>query len=98
MQHNIVENLASLRYSVIKEGCAMKRLGIAEPEVMEIALKNEILRSEEARYDHRLHGYCLSAEDCPVMKWERSSGSIRQRSRDGCKNLKIMDLMPCKIL
>jgi len=59
MQHNLVENLASLRYSMIKEGCAMKRLGIAEPEVMEIALKNEILRSEEARYDHRLHGVLL---------------------------------------
>ena len=37
----------------------MRRLGIADPGVMEIALKNEILRSEEARYDHRLHGVLL---------------------------------------
>ena len=37
----------------------MKRLGIADPEIMEVALKNEILRSEEARYDHRLHGVLL---------------------------------------
>jgi len=59
MQYNFIEILASLRYSMEKEGCAMRRLGIADPGVMEIALKNEILRSEEARYDHRLHGVLL---------------------------------------
>lgn len=37
----------------------MKRLQIADQYVMEIALRNEILRSEEARYDHRLHGVLL---------------------------------------
>lgn len=37
----------------------MRRLEIADPEIMEIALRNEILRSEEARYDHRLHGVLL---------------------------------------
>jgi transposase len=34
----------------------MRRLEITDREIMEIALRNEILRSEEARYDHRLHG------------------------------------------
>jgi len=38
----------------------MKRLEIADREVMEIALQNEIHRSEEARYDHRLHGVLLA--------------------------------------
>jgi transposase len=37
----------------------MKRLLISDPEIMDIALRNEILRSEEARYDHRLHGVLL---------------------------------------
>jgi len=37
----------------------MRRLEIADKEIMQIALQNEILRSEEARYDHRLHGVLL---------------------------------------
>lgn len=37
----------------------MKRLEISDSNVMEIALQNEILRSEDARYDHRLHGVLL---------------------------------------
>ena len=37
----------------------MKSLKISDSDVMEIALQNEILRSEEARYDHRLHGVLL---------------------------------------
>jgi hypothetical protein len=37
----------------------MKRLSVPDTEIMEIALRNEILRSEEARYDHRLHGVLL---------------------------------------
>jgi transposase len=37
----------------------MKRLDISDSDVMEIALQNEILRSEEARYCHRLHGVLL---------------------------------------
>lgn len=38
----------------------MKRLEITDREIMEIALQNEIHRSEEARYDHRLHGVLLA--------------------------------------
>lgn len=38
----------------------MKRLEIADRDIMEIALRNEILRSEEALYDHRLHGVLLA--------------------------------------
>jgi transposase len=40
----------------------MQRLQIADAKMMEIALKNEILRSEEARYDHRLHGVLLVSQ------------------------------------
>ena len=40
----------------------MRRLEITDREIMEIALRNEILRSEEARYDHRLHGVLLVSQ------------------------------------
>lgn len=40
----------------------MKRLAISDPEIMAMALQDEIRRSEESRYDHRLHGVLLVAK------------------------------------
>jgi len=40
----------------------MRRLEITDREMMQIALRNEIVRSEEARYDHRLHGVLLVSQ------------------------------------
>ena len=37
----------------------MKKLEIADADVMRIAIQQEIQRSDEARYDHRLHGLLL---------------------------------------
>ena len=37
----------------------MRRLGIKETDIIQIAVQKEILRSEESRYDHRLHGILL---------------------------------------
>ena len=37
----------------------MRKLQIEDAKVMRIALQQEISRSEEARYDHRLHGLLL---------------------------------------
>jgi transposase len=37
----------------------MRKLQIADPEVMRIAIQQEIARSDESRYDHRLHGLLL---------------------------------------
>ncbi len=37
----------------------MRRLQIEDAEVMRIAIQQEIVRSEESRYDHRLHGLLL---------------------------------------
>lgn len=39
----------------------MKKLQISDAEVMGIAIRQEIERSEEVRYDHRLHGLLLVA-------------------------------------
>jgi transposase len=38
----------------------MRRLEIADTDIIRIAIQNEIQRSEESRYDHRLHGVLLS--------------------------------------
>ena len=37
----------------------MRKLEINDAEIMRIAVQQEILRSEESRYDHRLHGILL---------------------------------------
>lgn len=37
----------------------MKRLKLQDNKIMQIAIQQEILRSEDARYDHRLHGVLL---------------------------------------
>lgn len=39
----------------------MRKLEIADADVMLIAIQQEIQRSEESRYDHRLHGLLLVA-------------------------------------
>jgi transposase len=40
----------------------MRRLTISDPEMMRLAIQQEIARSEEARYDHRLHGVLLVSQ------------------------------------
>jgi transposase len=37
----------------------MRKLEIADPQIMQVAIQQEIERSEESRYDHRLHGVLL---------------------------------------
>jgi transposase len=38
---------------------SMRRLHVHDNEMMQVALQQEIQRSEESRYDHRLHGVLL---------------------------------------
>ena len=40
----------------------MKRLTISEPEAIILGIQDEMRRSPEARYDHRLHGILLVAQ------------------------------------
>lgn len=37
----------------------MRKLEITDPDIMRIAIQQEIARSDESRYDHRLHGLLL---------------------------------------
>lgn len=47
----------------------MKALTIADAESIVLGLQDEIRRSEESRYDHRLHGVLLVAQglSCPEV-------------------------------
>ena len=59
----------------------MLKLQIEDAEVMRIAIQQEIARSEESRYDHRLHGLLLvtaghSCREVPcVVRRERHHGA-----------------------
>lgn len=60
----------------------MKRLQIKDADIMAIALQQEIKRSEESRYDHRLHGVLLICQrhDChQVGRWLGESPTTIQR-------------------
>lgn len=37
----------------------MRRLEITDADIMQVAIQQEIVRSDESRYDHRLHGVLL---------------------------------------
>src|SRR6516164_2770373 len=40
-------------------GSVMRKLEISDPEIMGVAIRQEIERNDESRYDHRLHGLLL---------------------------------------
>lgn len=74
----------------------MRKLEIADAEVMQLAIRQEIDRSEESRYDHRLHGLLLvsSGRSCTevgqlfgespttVQRW------VRRFEQDGFSGLR----------
>ncbi len=47
----------------------MRKLKIRDAEVMRIAIQQEIARSQDSRYDHRLHGVLLvaSGQSCAAV-------------------------------
>lgn len=50
----------------------MRKLEVADPAMMRMAIQDEIARSGEARYDHRLHGVLLVSQgmNCyEVARW-----------------------------
>jgi transposase len=51
----------------------MKKLAVTDADIMRIALQQEIQRSEESRYDNRLHGVLLH---CNGMTCERIAGVL----------------------
>lgn len=81
-----------LHYSEIK----MRKLQIESAEMVRTAIQEEVTRSEESRYDHRLHGLLLLAaghscrdvaglfgeDDTTVQRW------VRRFERGGLRALR----------
>jgi transposase len=60
----------------------MKKLQISDTEVMSIAIRQEIERNDESRYDHRLHGVLLVANGMAARQaalWLNESERTVQR-------------------
>jgi transposase len=60
----------------------MRKLEISDVHLMRVALQQEILRSHESRYDHRLHGLLLISQglDCyQVAQWLGQNPTTVQR-------------------
>lgn len=60
----------------------MRKLEISDVCVMRVALQQEIVRSQESRYDHRLHGVLLISQgmDCyQVAEWLGQNPTTVQR-------------------
>jgi transposase len=56
------------------EEATMERLRIRDAAVMQVAIQQEIARSEESRYDHRLHGVLLVAGGASCGEVARAFG------------------------
>ena len=52
----------------------MRKAKITDPEEMVLALQDEIRRSDESRYDHRLHGVLLVAQGLSCREVSRLLG------------------------
>lgn len=57
---------------------AMRKLEIRDAEMMQIAIRQEIDRSEESRYDHRLHGVLLVANSYTCIEVANLFGEDRR--------------------
>lgn len=60
----------------------MRRLEISDVEIMRLALQQEIARSDESRYDHRLHGVLLVSQGLScyqVAEWLGENARTIQR-------------------
>ncbi len=73
----------------------MKRLVVADAETMVLALQDEIRRSRESRYDHRLHGLLLVTQGMSCGEVARLLGDaprtveywVKRFERDGLGGL-----------
>ena len=62
----------------------MRKLEISDAEVMQVAIRQEIARSEESRYDHRLHGLLLVTKGESARSWPSSSTRMPAPCSAGC--------------
>lgn len=85
----------------------MKPLTISDAETMILILQDEIRRSSEARYDHRLHGVLLVAQGMSCPEVAKTLGDaprtveywVRQFEAEGLSGLAEADRpgRPCRL-
>jgi hypothetical protein len=73
----------------------MRKLQIEDAEVMQIALQQEIARSEESRYDHRLHGLLLVTQGNRAGRSQNGLAKVVRRCSVGCVALSRAVSRPC---
>ena len=66
----------------------MRPLIISDAETMCLALQDEIRRSDESRYDHRLHGVLLVAQGMSCRRWAAYWATRREACSIGFIGLK----------
>jgi len=54
--------------NINQKGRIMKRIQIKDNQIMQEAIQQEILRNEDSRYDHRLHGILLVSKGMSCYK------------------------------
>jgi transposase len=80
-------------------GIHMEKLSIQDCDIMQVAIQQEIIRSEESRYDNKLHGVLLA---CSGMTCEEVAGVlgrgvrtiqywVRRFNKDGFAGLREQD-------
>jgi transposase len=66
MPHNYIEMIIPSGYDrshvKLPGGLKMQKLVLKDNELMHLAIQQEIARSDESRYDHRLHGLLLVSQ------------------------------------
>ena len=61
----------------------MRKLEIKDADIMRISVQQEILRSDESRYDHKLHGILLVSSGTAAPKLQNYSGTVREPCNTG---------------
>ena len=61
----------------------MKRLTMSDPQSAILSLQDEIRRTEESRYDHRLHAVLLVAQGMSGHQVAQMLGDAADPSRTG---------------
>jgi len=74
----------------------MRKLAISDAGIMRLALQQEIARSEESRYDHRLHGVLLVSHGISCYQVAEWLGKIPELSNGGLNDLRSEGLLDCR--
>lgn len=70
----------------------MRTLDVADPKLMKSAIRREIARSDESRYDHRLHGLLLIIEGFSCQRVAELFGEDRRTVQRWARRFELQGL------